>query len=73
MPYTQTDVENLERAIAMGELRVRLADREVMYRSLDDLKAALAFVESRLAKQSLPAGAAGSPRHQLADFSESDT
>lgn len=66
MAYTQTDIDNLERAIAMGELRVSLADREVTYRSIDDLKAALTFVESRLAKQSVPSSA---PRHQLADFS----
>ncbi len=70
MAYTQTDVDNLERAIAMGELKVKLADREVTYRSLDDLKAALAFVEARIAKQSVPSTG---PRHQLADFSASDT
>lgn len=70
MAYTQTDIDNLERAIAMGELKVKLADREVTYRSLDDLKAALAFVQSRLAAQSVPRTG---PRHLLADFSESDT
>lgn len=66
MAYTQTDVTNLERAIAMGELTVRLADRAVTYRSIDDLKAALSFVESRIAKQSVPSSG---PRHQVADFS----
>ena len=66
MAYTQTDIDNLERAIAMGELKVSLADHEVTYRSIDDLKAALAFVESRIAQQSAPSSG---PRHQLADFS----
>lgn len=66
MAYTQTDIDNLERAIAMGELKVRLADREVTYRSTADLKAALSFVESRIAKGSVPSSA---PRHQVADFS----
>lgn len=70
MAYTQTDVDNLERAIAMGELKVKLADREVTYRSLDDLKGALAFIEGRIAKQAVPSTG---PRHQLADFSESNT
>ncbi len=69
MAYTQTDIDNLERAIAMGELKVKLADREVTYRSLDDLKGALAFVESRIAKQTTPSTG---PRFQVADFSESD-
>jgi hypothetical protein len=70
MAYTQTDIDNLERAIAMGELKVKFADREVTYRSLDDLKAALRFIEGRIAAQSVPATG---PRHQVADFSESNT
>lgn len=70
MAYTQTDVTNLEAAIARGELTVQLADRRVTYRSMAELKDALAFVEHRISQQSVPRTA---PRHLLADFSESDT
>lgn len=67
MAYTQTDIDNLETAIARGELKVTVADREVTYRSVADLKEALAFVESRIANQQQ--SPAPGPRHLLADFS----
>jgi hypothetical protein len=35
--FTAEDLETIRRAIATGELRVRYADREVEYRSIDDL------------------------------------
>jgi hypothetical protein len=35
--WTQTDLDNLEKAIAQGALRVRYGDREVIYQSRDDM------------------------------------
>lgn len=37
MAFSTDDLEVIERAIATGELRVRYADREVEYRSIEDL------------------------------------
>lgn len=38
MAFTQSQLDALETAIAQGTLRVRFADREVIYRSLDEMK-----------------------------------
>lgn len=35
--YTQTHLDNLDEAIANGHLRVRYADKEVTYRSIDEM------------------------------------
>lgn len=40
MAFTQDDLDRINAAIATGELRVRYADREVEYRSIDELKKA---------------------------------
>lgn len=37
MAFTQDDLDRIRTAIATGELRVRYADREVEYRSIDEL------------------------------------
>lgn len=37
MAYTADDLGPIERAIASGNLRVRYADREVQYRTLDEM------------------------------------
>jgi hypothetical protein len=37
MSWTTTDLASIEKAIASGELRVKFGDREVMYRSIDEL------------------------------------
>jgi len=37
MAYTADDLVAIEKAIANGSSRVRYADREVQYRSLDEL------------------------------------
>lgn len=37
MAFTSDDLDRIRAAIATGELRVRYADREVEYRSIDDL------------------------------------
>lgn len=53
MPFSQTDVDNLKAAIATGAKRVRFEDgRETEYRSLAEMKDALAMAESEVAGRS---------------------
>ena len=50
MPYVQADADALRKAIATGAVRVRYRDgREITYRSLPDMKAALRDIEGELA------------------------
>lgn len=49
MALTQTDLDNLDAAIASGELEVDFNGRRVKYRSIADLMAARAHVVSTLA------------------------
>lgn len=53
MAWTQTDVDRLKSAIATGALRVKYGsgfdEREVIYRSLDEMKATLAMMEQEVA------------------------
>lgn len=69
MAITQTDIDALETALVRGELKVKLADREVTYRSVDDIAKALSYAKGQLA---IAAGASPGARHQLADFTSSD-
>jgi crotonobetainyl-CoA:carnitine CoA-transferase CaiB-like acyl-CoA transferase len=50
MPYTDQQLQALRDALANGARRVRFADREIEYRSIDELKAAIAAAEAELAK-----------------------
>lgn len=68
MAFTTTDLAALDSAIASGELTIRTNDRQVTYRSIDELKTARELVVSGLAAQA--ATSRLYPRHQLADFSE---
>jgi len=52
MPYTTSQRDALKQAIASGVLRLSYDSKTVEYRSLADLKAALAEVEQGLAKDS---------------------
>jgi len=52
MPYTQSQLAALQEALASGELRVRFADREVTYRSVQELKDAIATVQASLEAES---------------------
>ena len=45
MALTSTDVDNLKEAIASGVLTVSQNGKTLTYRSLDEMKAALAFAE----------------------------
>jgi hypothetical protein len=50
VPYTELQLQALRDALANGARRVRFADREIEYRSIDELKAAIAAAEAELAK-----------------------
>ncbi len=50
--YTEQHLQALREALANGTRRVRFADREIEYRSLDELKAAIATVQGELVKAS---------------------
>jgi hypothetical protein len=50
LPYTEQQLQALRDALANGARRVRFADREIEYRSIDELKAAIAAAEAELAK-----------------------
>ncbi|WP_321914810.1 phage head-tail joining protein [Paraburkholderia sp. J11-2] len=58
MAFTQQDLDNIDRAIATGELEVRYDGKEVKFRSIDDLKKARDLVAAELAAQS------GKPRQR---------
>lgn len=48
MTYTPAHLALLQTALVSGELRVRFAEREVMYRSIEELKAAIAEVQAQM-------------------------
>ncbi len=50
MPYTETQIEALRRALATGERRVTFGDKTVEYRSVEELQAAIREVEAALAR-----------------------
>ncbi len=49
MAFTQSQLEALEAALASGTLRVSYEGRSVEYRSVDELKKAIAEVKASLA------------------------
>lgn len=49
MAFTQTDLDNINTAIATGELSVEVNGRKVVYRSVDDLLKARAVMQADLA------------------------
>lgn len=51
MAYTQTQLEALQAALASGELEVSHEGRRVRYRSIAELKDAIAQVQSQLNSQ----------------------
>ena len=56
MPYTETQLEALRKALATGERRVTFGDKTVEYRSVEELRAAIREVEAALAKDRVEAG-----------------
>ncbi len=51
MPYTEQQLQALRDALANGARRVRFGDREIEYRTIDELKAAIAAAEADAARQ----------------------
>ncbi|MGC8884874.1 MAG: phage head-tail joining protein [Bryobacteraceae bacterium] len=49
MAYSQTQLEALEAALASGTLRVTFEGRSLEYRSVDELKKAIAEVKAAMA------------------------
>ena len=56
MAFTQTDLDNINAAIATGELLVEVNGRKVQYRSMDDLVKARAIITADLAAAASVAG-----------------
>ncbi len=52
MPYTEQQLQALRDALANGVRRVRFGDREIEYRTIDELKAAIAAAEADVSKSS---------------------
>jgi hypothetical protein len=50
--YTEQQLQALRDALANGVGRVRFGDREIEYRSVDELKQAIAAAEADVAKSS---------------------
>lgn len=50
MAYTQSDLIELDKAIASGVLRAKHADRDVTYRSLDEMLQTRAIIAQQLAQ-----------------------
>ena len=49
MAFTQTDIDNLNAAIASSELEVQLEGRRVKFDTFDELRKRLAFIEQHMA------------------------
>ncbi|HWQ55158.1 MAG TPA: hypothetical protein VN442_15835 [Bryobacteraceae bacterium] len=50
--YTEQQLQALRAALATGVRRVRFGDREIEYRTIDELKSAIAAAEADIAKAS---------------------
>ena len=52
MAYTEEQLQALRNALANGVRRVRFGDREIEYRSIEELKSAIAAAEAEIAQAS---------------------
>lgn len=52
MAYTEDQLQALRNALANGARRVRFGDREIEYRTVDELKQAIAAAEAETTKTS---------------------
>lgn len=50
MAFTQTDLDNINAAIATGEMTVEFNGRRVTYRTMGELQAAKTHIQSELAR-----------------------
>ena len=63
MVYTQAHLDDLELALLKGARRVSFGDKTVEYRSVDELKAAIAIVKRDIFEQAAATGLwPGAPR-----------
>jgi hypothetical protein len=62
MAFTQTDIDNLEAAIARGVKKVKQGDEEVEYRSLSEMERTLRSMRQSVAPRSSRRIAATYPR-----------
>lgn len=65
MALTQTDVDNLETALVTGELSVEIEGKKVTYRSVTEIKDALAYAKNEIEKTA----AGGQTNQSYAGFS----
>jgi hypothetical protein len=70
MAFTSADIDALDRAIASGELMVRHGERQVTYRSLDELIKARATIAAEIAASAATSRAY--PRYQRATFADDE-
>lgn len=71
MAFTAQDLEAIDRAIASGELTVRIDNgRMVTMRSMSELLQARATIMAGMVAAQAGAQSRAYPRHQLADFSD---
>lgn len=68
MAVTQAQLDALDAAIAAGNTEVTSGDKTLRYQTIDEMLAARAAIARLLRMQANPS--AGSPRFQLADFSD---
>ena len=68
MAFTSADITALESAIKGGKQKVRYADREVSYHSLDQMLSLLRAMRAEV--QASSATGRDYPRRQLANFSD---
>jgi hypothetical protein len=68
MAITQEDIDRLERAVLLGELTVEYGDKRVTYRSIKELKEALAYARERIANSQ---GSAAATTQSVARFEAS--
>ena len=64
MAYTQAHLDALEAALVKGEKRVTFGDKTVEYRTVEELKQAIAEVEAAMHKDAVATGLyPRAPRH----------
>jgi hypothetical protein len=70
MAFSQTDLDNLDKAIARGELLVRIDDKEIKYQTTNEMLVARRFISASLTAQTDPLRTV--PRYQLANFADDE-
>lgn len=69
MAFVLADLDKLDNAIKTGRRRVKYADKEVEYRSMDEMMAARTFIVSELERTGQLASSARQSHTSYASFS----